>query len=139
LLEAYMKNFPFTLLLTAAVFVLAGGCSAGPTMNGEINTMPAMADAGSPPVSEEIETIPEPYVGGSPEQMPPSLQDLLGARAGEGEDALRQRGYIMRNSNESDDAFYTNWQEPGTGACVGVTTMEGGFDSISYVDKDLCR
>jgi len=90
-----------------------------------------------------------PYRGGSSRSKPSSptsamsapevgtpvdrLSDLVGARAGQAESAIQQRGYrFVKSDNSSGDAVYSYWQEIDTQYCVVIRTAEGRYDSIIY-------
>jgi hypothetical protein len=69
----------------------------------------------------------------------PSLKDLVGARAGQAEGTLRQRGYESRKGSQMGDSAFTNWLEQKTGNCVLVRTTDGRYASILYTNKDDCK
>lgn len=59
----------------------------------------------------------------------PRLRDLVGARAGQAENAIRQRGYRFV---KADEGGYTYWLEGRTNYCVTIRTDEGRYQSIAY-------
>ena len=70
----------------------------------------------------------------------PGLNDLVGARAGQAEQAVIQRGYELRNSRQVADSSVTYWMERGTGNCVAIRTTEGRYGAIVYTaDRDCNR
>lgn len=70
----------------------------------------------------------------------PGLNDLVGARAGQAERAVIQRGYELRNSRQVADSSVTYWLERGTGNCVAIRTTEGRYGAIVYTtDRDCNR
>ena len=70
----------------------------------------------------------------------PGLNDLVGARAGQAEQTVIQRGYELRNSRQVADSSVTYWMERGTGNCVAIRTTEGRYGAIVYtVDRDCNR
>lgn len=70
----------------------------------------------------------------------PGLNDLVGARAGQAEQAVIQRGYELRNSRQIADSSVTYWMERGTGNCVAIRTTEGRYGAIVYTaDRDCNR
>ncbi len=70
----------------------------------------------------------------------PALADLVGARAGQAEQALTQRGYEWRNSKQVADSSVTYWMEKGTGNCVAIRTTDGRYGAIVYTaDRDCNR
>ena len=70
----------------------------------------------------------------------PGLADLVGARAGQAENALEQRGYELRRSTQQADSSFTYWMEKGTGNCVAIRTTDGRYGAIVYTaDRDCNR
>ena len=80
-------------------------------------------------------------VGGSvaAQDQVPSLQDLIGARGGDGEYQLQQRGYNFIKTEKSGDSAYSYWQESENGQCVVVRTTEGRYASIVYAPQSDCQ
>jgi hypothetical protein len=70
---------------------------------------------------------------------PHALRDLVGARAGQAEQLVRERGYTYRNTEESGNAKYSNWRENATGRCVLIRTEDGRYAAISYVIEADCQ
>lgn len=63
----------------------------------------------------------------------PQLRDLVGARAGQAENAIRQRGYrFIKTDPPSGDAVYSYWLESRTNYCVTIRTEQGRYQSIVY-------
>ncbi|XGV97873.1 MAG: hypothetical protein ACAF41_02860 [Leptolyngbya sp. BL-A-14] len=60
------------------------------------------------------------------------LRDLIGARAGQAENAIKQRGYRFVRAVPQGDAVYSNWQESKTSYCVIIRTLQGRYESIVY-------
>jgi len=60
------------------------------------------------------------------------LSDLVGARAGQAENTIKQRGYRFVRSEPSGDAMYSYWREDKTNYCVIIRTADGRYDSIVY-------
>ena len=90
----------------------------------------------------DCESSSDATAGGSDDQFgqtPPALADLVGARAGQAEGALMQRGYEMRGGSKSEDSSYTNWEEMDTGECVTIRTKEGRYESIIYGSRADCN
>lgn len=70
----------------------------------------------------------------------PGLQDLVGARAGQAEQSVTQRGYEFRNNKQVADSSVTYWLEKGTGNCVAIRTTDGRYGAIVYTsDRDCNR
>jgi hypothetical protein len=61
------------------------------------------------------------------------LKDLVGAKAGQAENAIKQRGYKFVKGADG----YTYWLEPKTNYCVTIHTVQGRYDSIVYAGGDL--
>ncbi|MDF5709326.1 MAG: hypothetical protein PUP90_17080 [Nostoc sp. S4] len=59
----------------------------------------------------------------------PQLSDLVGARAGQAENTVKQRGYRWV---KSDDSGYSYWLEGKTDYCVTIKTDQGRYQSIIY-------
>lgn len=57
------------------------------------------------------------------------LSDLVGARAGQAENAVKNRGYRWV---KSDDSGYSYWLEGKTNYCVTIQTDQGRYQSIVY-------
>ncbi|WP_104899094.1 hypothetical protein [Nostoc sp. 'Peltigera membranacea cyanobiont' N6] len=57
------------------------------------------------------------------------LRDLVGARAGQAENTVKQRGYRWV---KSDDSGYGYWLEGRTNYCVTIRTDQGRYQSIVY-------
>jgi hypothetical protein len=68
----------------------------------------------------------------------PALRDLVGARAGQAENELSERGYEWQNASQSEDSSYSNWTELETGNCVTIRTTDGRYASIVYVPTADC-
>ena len=73
-------------------------------------------------------------------QSVPGLADLVGAKAGQAENAVLERGYELRRSAKQADSSFTYWLEPGTGGCVAIRTTDGLYGAIVYTaDRDCKR
>lgn len=66
------------------------------------------------------------------------LSDLVGARAGQAENTLTQRGYQFVKSSPSGDAVYSYWREARTNYCVTIRTANGRYESIVYGLSTSC-
>ncbi|EKQ68011.1 hypothetical protein OsccyDRAFT_3550 [Leptolyngbyaceae cyanobacterium JSC-12] len=78
-------------------------------------------------------------MGGSPTTAQPDagttvarLNDLVGARAGQAENAIKQRGYRFVKASPSGNSVYSQWLEDKTNYCVTILTEEGRYQSIVY-------
>lgn len=72
-------------------------------------------------------------------ETPSKLRDLVGARAGQAEGALTERGYIYMKGSTSGSAKYSNWEERSTGRCVTIRTENGRYKSIVYSTDFDCQ
>jgi hypothetical protein len=66
------------------------------------------------------------------------LQDLIGARGGDGEYQMERRGYTYVSTQKDMDNSYTFWREDRTGRCVSVRTWDGRYQAIVYVPQSDC-
>ena len=62
-----------------------------------------------------------------------ALRDLVGAKAGQAENEIKQRGYRFVKGADG----YTNWIEPRTNYCVSINTQEGRYASIVYAGNSI--
>lgn len=69
---------------------------------------------------------------------PPTLEDLVDAKAGQAEGELIKRGYTYRNTVTFDGGKSAYYIEDKTGYCVEVGTVEGRYSSIVYNSSDKC-
>ncbi len=77
---------------------------------------------------------------GRPGETVPALADLVGARAGQAENAVLERGYELRRSTKQADSSFTYWLEKNTGNCVAIRTTDGRYGAIIYTaDRDCNR
>ena len=68
----------------------------------------------------------------------PGLQDLIGARGGDGEYQMERRGYTFVRTEKSDDSAYSYWQESENGQCVTIRTHDGRYASVVYAPSSDC-
>lgn len=62
-----------------------------------------------------------------------TLSDLVGARAGQAENTVRERGYQFVKGAGG----YTFWLEGKTNYCVAIRTEEGRYQSITYAGNSI--
>ena len=67
------------------------------------------------------------------------LSDLIGAKAGQSENTVKQRGYTWVKTDKSDAGSYSYWTEVGSERCVIIRTDEGRYQSIVYAPKMDCE
>ncbi|MDZ8183568.1 MAG: hypothetical protein RMX96_01725 [Nostoc sp. ChiSLP02] len=67
------------------------------------------------------------------------LSDLVGARAGQAENSVKERGYRFFKSSPSADAVYSYWREANTNYCVTIRTEQGRYQSIAYATPLDCN
>jgi hypothetical protein len=88
-------------------------------------------------------SMSSPRTANTPENLysktPPSLQDLVGARAGQAENELISRGYTFRNTVTFEGGKSAYYIENKTGYCVEVGTVEGRYSTIVYNSSDRCK
>jgi hypothetical protein len=58
------------------------------------------------------------------------LEDMIGARAGQGELALARRGYVNVGGARGDDRAYGYWWNAERQQCVSIATMDGRYAAI---------
>lgn len=75
----------------------------------------------------------------SPGQPVPGLADLVGAKGGQAENAVVERGYELRRSAKQADSSFTYWLERGTGNCVAIRTTDGRYAAIVYTADQDCN
>ena len=68
-----------------------------------------------------------------------NLQDLIGARGGDGEYQMKQRGYSYVRTEKAGDRSYSYWREYRSNRCVTVQTADGRYRSIVYAPDSDCR
>lgn len=62
-----------------------------------------------------------------------ALSDLVGARAGQAENTITQRGYrFVKSAPSGNEAVYSYWLEGETNYCVIIRTEQGRYQSIVY-------
>ena len=67
------------------------------------------------------------------------LSDLVGARAGQAEGQVTDRGYTWVKTDKEGNSSYSYWTEKGSGNCVTIRTEEGRYQSIAYAAKLDCQ
>ena len=76
---------------------------------------------------------------GLAQDTPPSLEDLIGARASSGEYQMKQRGYSYVRTEKSGGSAYSYWREYRSNRCVTVRTADGRYQSIVYASDFDCQ
>ena len=66
------------------------------------------------------------------------LSNLVGARAGQAENMVKQKGYTFVSSSRSGDAIYSYWLENQSNYCVTIRTEQGRYQSIVYATPFDC-
>jgi opacity protein-like surface antigen len=69
----------------------------------------------------------------------PGLQDLIGARGGDGEYQMERRGYTFVRTEKSGDSAFSYWHENENGQCVTVRTTDGRYASIVFAPEFDCK
>ncbi|MBE9226030.1 hypothetical protein IQ264_11400 [Phormidium sp. LEGE 05292] len=94
----------------------------------------------SPDISEYQADSSSSTTDAAPGNPVSALEDLVGARAGQAEQTLQQRGYEWRNTKQLADSSFSYWLEQNTGNCVAVRTTNGRYRAIVYTtDRDCNR
>ena len=75
----------------------------------------------------------------SAQDTPYDLRDMVGARAGQAENALMERGYVNVNTRAGDDRKWTNWWNASRQACVTIMTRNGRYEAITTTPAPDCR
>lgn len=70
-------------------------------------------------------------------QTPRDLRDLVGARAGQAENSVRQRGYVFARAQQDSTSSYTYWTRGDT--CVQITTNDGRYAAIDTMSRSTCN
>ena len=69
-------------------------------------------------------------------QTPSDLRDLVGARAGQAEGEVQNRGYVFVRTQEGGNSKWSYWRRGGD--CVQITTTDGRYAAIDRMDRNLC-
>lgn len=67
------------------------------------------------------------------------LSDLVGAKAGQAEDLVKERGYTWIKTNKEGGSSYGYWTESGSDRCVIIRTEDGRYQSIVYTSNIDCE
>jgi hypothetical protein len=67
------------------------------------------------------------------------LEDLVGARAGQAEAALRARGYEIVRTEPGEDRRYAYWWSQARRQCVAIAVMDGRLNSIAQALPADCE
>jgi len=68
-----------------------------------------------------------------------ALSDLVGAKAGQAENAIKDRGYTWVKTDKSGGSAYSYWRESGSNKCVTIRTADGRYQSIVYAPDFDCE
>lgn len=99
------------------------------------DTAPYGKNSGSTTAGSTTAAASQPDAGASVDR----LSDLVGAKAGQAENALKQRGYQFVKSSPASDAVYSYWREAKTNYCVTIRTEQGRYASIVYATPADCE
>ena len=69
----------------------------------------------------------------------PHLQDLVGARGGDGERLMGERGYTWVRTDKSGGDAYSYWRDNRSGRCVSVRTSQGRYAAIVRTPDSECQ
>ncbi|MGI0487682.1 hypothetical protein ACN4EK_19745 [Pantanalinema rosaneae CENA516] len=67
------------------------------------------------------------------------MSDLVGARAGQAEATLENRGYEFVKTITAPPDKYSFWRESGSNSYVSIRTSQGQYDSIVYTNDADCN
>ncbi len=67
------------------------------------------------------------------------LSDLVGAKAGQAENAVEQRGYTYVKTEKSGNMSFSYWRESGSNKCVSIKTEDGRYQAIVYAMDFDCQ
>jgi hypothetical protein len=67
------------------------------------------------------------------------LEDMVGARAGQAEAAIQNRGYRYVRGEKGDDRSYTYWWNADRRQCVTISTVDGRYGSLTPTTPPDCR
>ena len=76
---------------------------------------------------------------GAASAQPTGLEDFVGARAGQAERGVQDRGYRFVRAEQGDDRSYTFWWNADRRQCVTIATMDGRYNSITPSPPPDCR
>jgi hypothetical protein len=88
--------------------------------------------------ANKTSTAPKHSSGDYMGKTPDNLRDLVGAKAGQAEGTLRDRGYVYMKGSSYGDDKYGNWEDGKTGRCVTIHTANGHYASIIYAPDFDC-
>lgn len=88
--------------------------------------------------SPSTPSVPSTTSDGQGETVP-GLSDLVGAKGGQAENAVIERGYELRGGTKQADSSFTYWLERGTGNCVAIRTTDGRYGAIVYTADQDCN
>lgn len=69
----------------------------------------------------------------------PGLSDLVGAKAGQAESLVEQRGYKYVKTDKSGGMSFSYWRESGSNKCVSIKTEDGRYQAIVYTPDFDCQ
>ena len=75
----------------------------------------------------------------SAQNTPRDLSDLVGERASNGENELRNRGFRYIKTSKGGGGSYTNWWRSSDNTCITVLTSDGRYSSIVKVVSEDCN
>ncbi|MGH7891070.1 MAG: hypothetical protein ACREN0_02220, partial [Thermodesulfobacteriota bacterium] len=67
------------------------------------------------------------------------LSDLVGAKAGQAENTVKERGYTWVKTDKQGGSSYSYWRESGSNKCVSIRTEDGRYQSIVYAMDFDCQ
>ena len=73
------------------------------------------------------------------QQPVPHLQDLVGARGGDGERLMGERGYTWVRTDKSGGDAYSYWRDNRSGRCVSGRRSQGRYAAVVDSPDSDCR
>ncbi|HET7289165.1 MAG TPA: hypothetical protein VFJ67_01910 [Thermodesulfobacteriota bacterium] len=93
-------------------------------------------------VTESSEPAPasntKASASGSAQGTVQGLSDLVGAKAGQAESTVEQRGYKYVKTDKSGEMSFSYWRESGSNKCVSIKTEDGRYQAIVYTPDFNC-
>ncbi|MUG91362.1 hypothetical protein F7734_02200 [Scytonema sp. UIC 10036] len=120
---------------TSAGTVLAGA-AVGALIGAMLGTHRTSSSSSNSPFGRPVNVSSTNVRIGEPVD---NLADFVGARAGQAESDLRDRGYEYRRANQQADSAISYWLETRTRNCVAIRTTDGRYAAIIYAEKFNCR
>ncbi len=132
-------------------FIQKGSRYKVQTPNGWSDHMATMTDSGNvatfewykwkltADVGEAMESSSKSTAAVEEEGAVPVLSDLVGAKAGQAESQVEQRGYTFVRTEKAGNMSFSYWRESGSNRCVSIKTEDGRYQAIVYATDFDCQ